>query len=275
MSDQFSLTFWGARGSLPVSGAEYQLFGGNTACIHIKCGETDLLFDAGSGIPNAVAALAGRGLKHFNLFFSHSHYDHILGLPFFEPLFNPSFTVDIWAGHLNGRMTPRGMVEDFLRPPWVAKTVDIDLQRVRFHDFSPGDTLEPESGVVITTTALRHPGGCVGYRIHWRGRSIALVYDIEHTPGKLDPVAVAFMKDADLVVYDSAYLDKEMNVYKGFGHSSWQQGLRLRQVSSAQRMVFFHHMPSRTDAELLAIERAAQDIYPHCHVAREGMRIDI
>lgn len=167
------------------------------------------------------------------------------------------------------------MVEEFVGPPWVAEKVVIPADGVNFHDFAPGDTLRPSPGVVITTAALNHPGGCVGYRIEWGGKSLAFVYDIEHRPGELDPVALSLMADADLVVYDSAYLDEEMEVYKGFGHSTWQQGVRLARRSGAKRILFFHHMPMREDCDILAIERAAQTVFPCSAAARQDMEIDV
>ncbi|MGH6761606.1 MAG: MBL fold metallo-hydrolase [Phyllobacterium sp.] len=272
---EFSLKIWGARGSIPVSGKEYWAFGGNTISIQIRCGKTDLLFDAGTGIRNATRALLAEGATHFNLFFSHSHYDHIMGLPFFEPLFDPSFTADIWAGHLHGRMTARQMIEDFIRPPWVDGKPTICEKRIKFHDFVPGQTLQPTKRLSIVTRGLKHPGGCVGYRVEFGGRSVALVYDVEHEPGMLDPVALELMRKADLVVYDSAYLDEEMETYRGFGHSSWQQGIRLANASCAKSIIFFHHMPTRTDADLLAIEYQARGLFPRSFTAREGMKMEL
>jgi len=271
----FSVKFWGVRGSLPVSGPAYLKFGGHTACIQVTCGNRNFLFDAGSGIVNAAAELRALEVDHVDLFFSHSHYDHILGLPYFGPLFDKSMSVDIWAGHLHGKMPARQMVEEFVRPPWVAEKLVIPAHGVNFHDFAPGDTLRPAPGVAITTAALNHPGGCVGYRIEWGGKSLAFVYDIEHRPGELDPVALALMAAADLVVYDSAYLDEEMEIYKGFGHSTWQQGVRLARTARAKRILFFHHMPMREDRDILAIERAAQAIFPNAAAARQDMKLDI
>jgi phosphoribosyl 1,2-cyclic phosphodiesterase len=224
---------------------------------------------------NAARALLDEGIEHFNLFFSHSHYDHILGLPFFQPLFRPTSTVDIWAGHLHGKMKPRVMVEEFISPPWVPEKIKISRSRLAFHDFAPGETLNPTPEVKIETAALNHPGGCVGYRIHWQDKTVALVYDIEHEPGTLDPTALELMAKADLVVYDSAYLDDEMKIYRGFGHSTWQQGIRLAKASSAKRIAFFHHMPMRTDTALFDVEQAAQQQFAEAVVAREKITVEL
>lgn len=275
MEQKCTVTFWGARGSLPVSGPEFAVYGGRTACIQIRCGITDLIFDAGTGIQKAGNALIAEGVDKYHLFFSHSHYDHILGLPFFQPLYRRTSKVDIWAGHLHGKMTSREMVEAFISPPWFPQKIDICQARLSFHDFTPGETLKPATGINIMTAPLNHPGGCVGYRISFQGRIIALVYDIEHQPGTLDPTALKLMAEADLVVYDSAYLDDEMETYKGFGHSTWQQGIRLAHAARAKKIAFFHHMPIRTDDALTAIENHAKNLFEDSFAARDDMVIDV
>ncbi|WP_426130832.1 MBL fold metallo-hydrolase [Pararhizobium sp. PWRC1-1] len=275
MEDICRVTFWGVRGSLPVSGEEFLAFGGRTACIQIRCGTTDLIFDAGTGIQKAGDKLIAEGVENYHLFFSHSHYDHILGLPFFQPLYRRSSKVDIWTGHLHGAMTPREMVEAFISPPWFPQKIEICQARLSFHDFAPGETLKPADGIEITTASLNHPGGCVGYRIGFRGRVIALVYDLEHQPGVLDPTALKLMADADLAVYDSAYLDDEIEAFKGFGHSTWQQGVRLAKAANAKKIAFFHHMPIRTDQALTTIEKKAMNVFDGSFVARDDMMIDV
>nr|WP_158243930.1 MBL fold metallo-hydrolase [Sinorhizobium medicae] len=191
-----------------------------------------------------------RGVDKLQLFFSHSHYDHVLGLPFFEPLFDPRVHVTVWAGHLFGQMGAREMVHAFLNACWTERNGYVDHLGVAFKDFQPGAVLDVGGCVQVKTAALNHPGGCVGYQIQYGQRTVAFVYDIEHTPGELDPVALDLMHGADLVVYDSAYDDAEMETFKGFGHSSWQQGIRLATKAGAKRLAFFHHMPERSDLVL-------------------------
>jgi phosphoribosyl 1,2-cyclic phosphodiesterase len=269
--EDFVITFWGARGSLPVSGKQYLYVGGNTACVHVRCGERELVFDAGSGIPALGKAMHQRGVDELQLFFSHSHYDHILGLPFFEPLFDPRVGVTVWAGHLFGRMGAREMVHAFLNSPWTERNACVDHLAVTFNDFKPGSLLDAGGGVQIKTAALNHPGGCVGYRIEFGRRAAALVYDVEHTPGELDPVVLDLMQGADIVVYDSAYDDGEMETFKGFGHSSWQQGIRLATTAGAKRLALFHHMPERPDPHLMKTERKANALMPTAFLARQGL----
>src|ERR671932_382197 len=103
--EDFTVKFWGVRGSLPVAGPEFLRYGGNTACVEMRCGRHVLIFDAGSGLKPAGKALRAEGVADLDLFFTHCHYDHILGLPFFAPLYEGRSRVILWSGHLNGAMT--------------------------------------------------------------------------------------------------------------------------------------------------------------------------
>jgi phosphoribosyl 1,2-cyclic phosphodiesterase len=122
---------------------------------------------------------------------------------------------------------------------------------------------------------LNHPGGAIGYRIKWRGRVLSMVYDIEHIPGSIDPVALELMKDADLVVYDCTYNEDEMERFKGFGHSTWQHGTGLARMAGARRFAMFHHAPSRTDEQLGRMEAEAQAAFPGAFAARDNQVIEL
>ena len=102
-----------------------------------------------------------------------------------------------------------------------------------------------------------------------------MISDTEHLEGELDPVVLSLIEDAELVVYDCSYTDEEMVKYRGWGHSTWQQGIRLCEAAGAQRLAIFHHDPFRTDTELAAIETSARAIFPGAFVAHEGLTVDL
>lgn len=271
----FRLRAWGVRGSLPVSGPDFQIYGGNTTCIEMQCGEHKLIFDAGSGILPAGKSLIADGVTDFNLFFSHCHYDHIIGLPYFAPLYDSKSTVTAWSGHMNGTMTTRQIIEEFIRPPWFPIKLDSCRAKLRCRDFAAADVLEPHPGITIRTGTLNHPGGAMGYRVEWEGRSVAVITDTEHIPGTLDSVVLELIDGVDLFLYDATYTDDEMPIHVGYGHSSWQHAIRLAKAAKAKKVAFMHHSPLRTDPELQLIDKLAAQQFPGAFSIREGQVIDL
>jgi phosphoribosyl 1,2-cyclic phosphodiesterase len=271
----FRVRFWGVRGSLPVSGPLFIRYGGNTACIEMQCGPHTLFFDAGSGIRPAGEALMAAAISDFDVFFTHCHYDHVVGLPFFFPFYDPHTRVTLWSGHLAGRMTTLEMLREFMRPPWFPVELEICRANLDCRDFVSGDILRPREGVAIRTASLNHPGGCIGYRVEWGECAVAVISDTEHEPGKLDAAILGLIEDADLVIYDCTYTEEEMKRKRGFGHSTWQQGVKLCQAAGARRLALFHHDPARTDDELDVIEREAIGAFSGAFAARDGQTLDI
>jgi len=267
--------FWGTRGSMPISGPKFQRYGGNTSCIELICNTNHLLFDAGSGLYPAGEALLAEEVREMDLLFTHCHYDHIMGLPFFAPLFKPDAHVTLWSGHLSGQMTTHEIFSQYLRPPWFPVVPDNSKGRLRFRDFQSGDVLSPRDNITIRTGRLHHLGGCIGYRVEFGGRAVALIYDYEHEAHVLDPAVLQLMKNADLAIYDSAYTDDEMPRRLGYGHSTWQHGVKMAKAANVGRLALFHHAPSRTDDELDAIEKCAKEQFAGAVAAYDGLLLDI
>lgn len=272
---QFRVKLWGVRGSLPATGPEFAVFGGNTTCIELRCGDHVLMFDAGSGALPAGAALRGEGCKNVTLYFTHTHYDHIIGLPFFLPMYCKESTLQMWSGHMGTEMTTKQILKEFMRAPFFPIGPDYCSAHIDTRNFTVGDVLSPHPGLIIRTDMLNHPGNAVGYRIEWAGRSMAIITDTEHEPGKLDPAVLRLIDGVDLFLYDANFVDDEMVKFKGFGHSTWQQALRLAEVAGAKRVGFIHHSTTRTDAQLTQIEREAQAVFPACFCGRDFQVIDV
>ncbi len=274
-SDEFSIKFWGARGSIAAPGSHSVKFGGNTSCVEMLCGDRLLVFDAGTGIRELGRSLVDGPHKSFHLLFTHCHFDHISGLPFFAPLFDPSFSIDIWSGHLNIPNATRTMISDFMKGPYFPVGVEVFKANITHHDFKPRDTIETYPEIAITTCPLNHHDECVAYRVDFNGKSACYVTDTTHTVGQIDQSIVSFVKDADLMIYDSAYTDEEFSEFQYFGHSTWQEGVRICKAANVKRLGIFHHRPSRTDHQLEQINKQAAQEFSGSFVVQEGSVIKI
>lgn len=266
---------WGVRGSVPVSGPGFRRYGGNTMCIELRCGPHAVLIDAGTGLVPAGLALRDEGLREVAIFLTHSHYDHLIGLPFFALLQTPGARVTLGSGHLHGRMTTAEMLDRFLRPPFFPVGPEVFAASLVTADFAPGTRLAPFPGVTVATAPLNHPGGSVGYRVEWGGRAVAVVTDTEHEPGQLDPQALDLARGADLLLYDATYDEAEFAAVRGWGHSTWQQALRIAEAAGVARVGLMHHAEGRSDAALDRIGRAAARRRPGTFCARDGQVIDL
>ena len=267
----FVVRIWGARGSLSAPAAPNCDFGTDTCCVEMRCGEHVLIFDAGSGAASLGVQLLREGVKEFDLYLSHCHFDHIIGLPFLKLLFDPEVTARIHAGHFEDATTCREMVERFMDPPFFPVTPKQFRASIEYCDFRPPDILSPHPGVAISTVRLRHPNGAVGYRVDFGGRSACYITDTEHSPGQLDHALVEAIRSADILIYDCMYTDAEFDCCRGYGHSTWEQGVRLCEAAGVRQLVIFHHRPGRDDSDLRAIESEAQARWTGAVVAKSGL----
>lgn len=261
------------RGSIPCPGQDTTIYGGNTACVEIACARRTLIIDAGSGIRSLGQALMARAENSVDVLFSHCHFDHIEGLPFFTPVYTPGHAIRFWSGHLPGANATRDMITDFLRSPFFPVNPSAFRAAVTYRDFQAGDVLDFGDGISATTVLLNHPGGAVGYRIRFGAKSACYISDVEHRDGGPDPALVRFLAGSDVVIYDSMYTDEEYACYRGFGHSTWQEAVKLADAASVKQLMLYHHFPGRTDRMLAEIEIEARRLRKNTMFAREGMEI--
>ncbi len=271
--EDYWVRFWGVRGTVPCPGEQTLRYGGNTACVEVRCGRHRLIFDAGTGIRMLGREWERNGSHHkAHVFLTHTHVDHINGIPFFRPAYDGRNCLELWCGHL----LPQGMrlkpvLDTLMQRPYFPVPLDIMHACLGFHDFEAGAVLEPVSGVRIRTTPLNHPGGATGYRVEFAGRAVCYLTDLEHHEGHRDEALVSFAEGADIVIYDATYTDEEYPRFRGWGHSTWQEGVRLCEAARAGRLVTFHHDPDRDDEALERIAREMDRVRPGSVVAREGL----
>lgn len=270
-ASQFFVRFWGVRGSIPTPGAATARYGGNTSCLEVRCGDRLLIFDAGTGIRPLGAHLDRMGAVDADIYFTHTHVDHIQGLPFFGSAYKKANTLRLWAGHLKPEYTLKQVLSEMMMEPLFPVPISIFGADISFSDFDCGQTLTPGPGIMLRTAPLNHPNRATAYRIEYAGKSICYVTDTEHRPGKPDAAILGLIDRADLVIYDSTYTDEEFPKFVGWGHSTWQEGLRLCTQAKAGRFVIFHHDPSHDDAFMDRVAAEAEAARPGTVVAREGL----
>ncbi len=271
--NDFFVRFWGVRGSIACPGPDTAIYGGNTPCIEIRCGSGLLVFDAGTGLRALGKSIATAGITDVDLFLSHTHVDHIIGFPFFCYAFKPENALRVWSGHLDGGRTTESVLRQFMSEPLFPVPVDIFGADVSYRDFSAGETLTPRDGVTLRTAALNHPQNATGYRVEFAGKTICYVTDTEHFEDGPDRNILGLIDGADIVIYDSMFSDAEYPDYKGWGHSTWEEGARLCEAANVGTFVVFHHLPDRTDADLDVLAQAVDRMRAGSVVAREGMTL--
>ena len=275
-SERLSVTFWGVRGSIPCPGPTTVRYGGNTPCLEVRAADRLMIFDAGTGLLPLGRALAAPGTPiEADWYFTHTHFDHIQGIPFFSPFYDKNNRFRLWAGHLAPEMNLKDVLSNMMQAPLFPIPIEIFGADVSYTDFALGKTLNPAPGVTIRTAALNHPNRATGYRVEVAGKSLCYVTDTEHVPGKPDANILGLIKDADLVIYDSTYTDAEFSGHVGWGHSTWQEGVRLVTQAGAKRLVIFHHDPSHDDQFMDRIAAEAAAMRPGTIVAREGETISL
>lgn len=269
---EFFVRFWGVRGSIACPGAAWAAYGGNTSCLEVRCGRELLIFDGGTGLRQLGEHLKNEIPVDADLFFTHSHLDHIAGIPFFSALFVPSNRFRLWAGHLDlKKRTLRDVLDSMMAAPLFPVPISIFTAQTSYHDFTAGDTLQPRPGIQIRTGPLNHPNSATGYRIEFGGKSICYATDTEHMPGKPDQNVIDLARDCDIFIYDCTYTDEEFPRFVTWGHSTWQEGIRLADTANAKTLVIFHHDPSHDDSMMDDIAAAAERARPGTIVAREGL----
>ncbi len=270
------VAFWGTRGTLAAPGVDFQVAGGNTICAEVTCGDETIIFDAGTGIRQLGGKLiAERTAGKVNLLLTHAHYDHIEGIPFFAPLFSDRFDVEVWCGPLDGAADVASIIPGFMRRPYFPVSTEVFNANLTYKEVDPGQSYGIGESIEIMTRPLNHPGGATGYRVNFAGKSFAFVTDTEHLPGKTNSDVVELIRDVDMFIYDASLTDEELPEFTGYGHSTWEEGLRLAEAANAGRYFAYHHMPFRTDKELDAIDRKIAKQRKGSGVAREGMMIEL
>lgn len=268
--------FWGVRGSIAVSGERYVETGGNTTCVEVNHEGERLILDAGTGLRELGEELEGAPLRA-TLLFTHVHWDHIQGFPFFNPAYHPASQLELF-----GTTRPSGSLRDALQsqmsPPTFPITLSAMSSQMHFVELPMEEVFE-RGPFRIQAIDMQHPDGVVSFRIEAGGKSVVFATDVEHG-GKIDPRLVQFCQEADLLIHDAQYSTKEYLGENGpprvgWGHSTWDEALEVAERSGSRQLALFHHDPMRSDHQVRRIEAWAKQRMEKSFAAREGTTIDL
>lgn len=243
---------WGSRGSIPVSGREFERYGGDTTCIEIRTRSGHLIIvDAGTGIRRLGNRLMEENRHVCDFIFTHSHWDHLMGFAFFKPLYDEKTRIRMHRCPFPGKYVET-IVTKLMRPPLFPVRYSDLTARVSYRKGCP-DAFEIGS-VIVTPIALSHPNGGCGYRFDEDGRRFVFLTDNElgfvHPGGCRYPDYVKFCEGCDLLIHDAEFTPEEYRQSIGWGHSSCTDTLRLAMDAGVGKLGLFHLNQDRTDADM-------------------------
>lgn len=297
-TQRFLVRFWGARGSYPMPGPSTVRYGGNTSCIEVQVGLHTLILDAGSGIIRLGEELLRRAKGkplHVSLLITHGHGDHLIGLPFFVPLFESNAQIDIFGPSLEGR-TIEQLVTPIMSPPYFPVDIGKLPSQRTFHtvtgeEFVTWDhdygskpevvcnreqTKDAELCVAIQFTDSHPSNGAILYRIEYAGRRLVYATDVEWSGQRYDPAFMTFVEGADLLVHDAQYtVEDYQKAKRGFGHSTIEMATGVACEARVRELILFHHEPTYDDAKLDTLEAEARRRFAHTRSAYEGLEINL
>ncbi len=272
------IKFYGTRGSIPVCDIDFQEFGGNTSCIAVsgdKGGDV-LIFDAGTGIRKLGKELMEEEFlpdRKIVIAFSHFHWDHIQGFPFFAPAYDSTKEIHLIAlGESIGIPDLKTIFSKQMESTYFP--VDLDHMGAKFSFIVKEVNEESFPGGSIKTNRHNHPNGAYGYRLEVEGKTFVYCTDVEHGE-TIDKNVVTLAKNADVLVHDAQYTPKELISFKGWGHSSWEQAIQVAKMANVKQLYLTHHDPEHNDTFLREIEIRCQEQFANCFLAREGDIIEL
>lgn len=288
--------FRGTRGSMPAPGPSTVKYGGNTTCIEVQCGDDLIIIDGGSGIRELGLELTAGAPRRFDIFITHTHWDHIHGLPFFVPFFVPGNEV-----HIYGPPDPVSMEgidavlsKQMAYPHFPVREAEL-LSDIKYHTLNDGDTINL-GYATVSGHLMNHPAMCYGYRIEYARKSFFFTGDHEPVSNIYQPDEpeyaeyqkmvderrkglVDFIQGVDVMVADSQYTDEEYKNKIGWGHSTFSQCIELARAGRVKHLYHTHHETTRTDSQLEEIWEAVLSRHdgegPEIHLAREGILLNV
>lgn len=278
--ESLRIQFWGVRGTIPTPGPGTVRLGGNTPCVEIRTSDEKLIIiDAGSGIRPLGIALREehRAGIEGTILISHTHWDHIQGFPFFAPLMNLNGQKNHFVvvgqkkvGQRLEKVLAGQIIKPYLPFEFQQLTAKIDIQEI-----DAGECIRVGDCTRVKVSELRHPGGCLGFRIENGNSTFAYCTDSSHEDSHLTKSALELAAGADLLVHDAQYTLAQRDKYKDRGHSSWQEAARVARQADVGCLALFHYDPDASDDDMELILAEARKIFPRTILSREGLTLDL
>ena len=270
--------FWGVRGSVAASGSQVARIGGNTSCVEVVSQDHRLILDAGTGLRGLGDELArtGKPLKA-TLLFSHLHWDHVQGFPFFGPAYNPASELTLYGPGVRGEGDLRTVLSRQMEPPNFPVLLSAMRAKMTFDTARPGQQFEV-GPFVIRPFQVPHPNGCLGYRIEADGKSFVYMTDVEVSLGALSSEIHSAIAGADALCLDAQYTPDEYQgavgpPRKGWGHSTMIDAAKIAFAAQVRRLFLFHHDPAHNDDQVEMMAEDARSYFAATEPAREGKRV--
>lgn len=279
MRNIWKVNVWGSRGSFPMTGADFAEYGGNTSCISVDYGEGIVIFDGGSGLPELGQWLRESGRKRADILVSHLHMDHCLGLFSFPLFLDPHARIHLYGTSHQGTGFLQGL-ETLLGPPyWPLRLKDYPAH-VEVHELAPGESFHLAGAgntsvpLTVHTLAGKHPNQSLIYRMEGNDKSVIYALDCE-LDEEMTKKLTAFAQGGSLLIWDASFTEEDLALHRGWGHSSWKEGIALRRDAGAARALMAHFSSGYTDGVLREQERLCALADPASLFAREGLEITI
>ena len=275
---KIKVTFYGVRGSTPSPSKRTVKYGGNTACLEITSGNQRIICDAGTGIRNLGKKLmrSPKGLAA-GIFLSHIHWDHISGLPFFEPIYVGENRFDIFGPEI-GREKFKDLLKEAISPPFFPVPISKMKSKVKIRGLAERPLVW--SDMRIVPLLLNHPDGTFGWKFEFKGGK-RILYVSDNEPGGDNMAMIRWARGADLLIHDAQYTPGEYDCHRGWGHSPYTYPIDIAVKAGVGRLVLTHFDPDHSD---IFLDKFAEQVKKHVKVlglkipvilAREGMRISL
>lgn len=272
------IKFYGTRGSVPVSDPEFMEFGGNTTCVFISGleeGVGTVIMDAGTGIRSLGKDIMLKQIdidEEINLGFTHFHWDHIQGFPFFAPAYNKDSKIEISTAGIRKIKYLKDIFLTQMQSIYFPVQLENMGAKISFEKYE-SNKFVGKKGALISIAEVNHPGGCIAVRFQVNTKSITFCTDLEHING-IDENVVQLAMNTDVLIHEAQYTDEELKIHKGWGHSSYSQAIEVAEKCNAKQLLITHHDPDHNDDFLRKMEMKCKERFKDLLFARDNFELN-